>query len=260
MLFGPVIGQGFLCIKEIKLPYSFGQGTKFELGEQFFECFAVNTAIAEISLMECYRGFGTYCTQFFRQQGLVGIGHDIFAHPGVTHLCCIFNKIFDRTELFNEFFCPYFAYTGYAGNIVGSIAPQPDKVNKLRRALNFKLAAYFCHTPFFVGKRPLGWFINKNIFVYQLSEILIGCYHIYGIAQLFGLQGQSADNIIRFIAFVTYNRDVKTFDNFFYIGNGQRQILGHGFALGFIRFILNMSECRGRQIESHSNMRRFFVF
>ena len=77
-----------------------------------------------------------------------------------------------------------------------------------------------------------------------------------GEALLFGLFGDGANDIIGLVVFYFDNRNIKSGQQFFDIGNGQSDILRLLFPVGLVLFVHVMAKGRPRQVKAYRNMSR----
>src|SRR6185312_10720797 len=83
--------------------------------------------------------------------------------------------------------------------------------------------------------------VNTDIIGYQLRKIFVGCHAINLVAFGFGLFGQCADNVIRFITVRSNHRDVEAEYQFINIGQRLRKVFRHRFAMCLVSGKIGMA-------------------
>ena len=178
--------------------YAPGKGPEFKLLKQFLQFFLIEPFVFQCFFINCRRDIGNDRSQLFRQNTLIPILFYIFTQLALE-LVGIGHKVFNGIKLFEQLHGRFGADAGNAGDIVGGVALQTEYIPHLVRTFYIKFLQNFIHSQNVNGIAHIGRFVQINMILDQLCEILVGSHHKYFKTLSRGMFGKRADNIIGFI-------------------------------------------------------------
>ena len=149
----------------------------------------------------------------------------------------MFYQAFYRTIGFDILLCSFRAYSGNAWNVVRCIALHAQHITHLVHAVYAPFFFYFFHTHNINRITHESRFVEQDLIIHQLSEILVGSHHIHRKSFFFSFFGYCTNNVVGLVGRKFKNRDIKCFNNFFNYRYSFLYIFGSFLPVRFIFFI-----------------------
>ena len=169
------------------------------------------------------------------------------------------NHVFHAAVFANEQGGVLLANARDAWDVVGRVAPKPQDINHLPGFGNAVFLADVLGSEHLCRSAEFGRFVDQDLVGDQLTEILVGRHHVSNETFFFSFVRQGADDIVRLIALGCVDRNVETLDKPDDIGNRSPEVVGHGFAVGFILTEFLCPHRRAMKVEGHPDMSGLFV-
>ena len=167
----------------------------------------------------------------------------------------MFDKRLDRSELGYKFAGRDFAHAWTAGDVVGDIAPEGQKVDHLTRVADAVTCADFFGASDLEILTAVGRLVLQHVGTHQLTEVFVGRHHVGGEILLLGHAGQCAYDVVGLEPFHLDQRDVVSFDNLLDDRHRQLDVLGSRGACSLVIFGGLMAERRTLRIEAYRDVR-----
>ena len=170
----------------------------------------------------------------------------------------MFQKVFHRPILGQEFFGGFFAYPRQTGYIVRSITHHAQVVPHLRHIGNLKPFEYFFYIPYLYGIAHTGRPVHECLVRNQLGIVFVRSHHIRGKSLFLGFFCQSSYDIVRFKTLDRYLRYVECFEYFLYYRHSKLYGFRSSLPLGFVLLEKYVAERRRRGVENGGYVARTF--
>ena len=168
----------------------------------------------------------------------------------------MFEQVFDRAVLCDQFLRSLRSNAGDAGNIVGGIAREAENVSDLLDALDLPVLEHFGNTHNFRRQTALGGFIDEGVCVNELGEIFVRRDHVGVEAFFLCTTGERADQVVGFKTLRGDDRNIERFQEFLNAGNGGADFFGSFLTLCFVFGKFVVAERRPVNIEGDGDVRR----
>ena len=152
-----------------------------------------------------------------------------------------------------------FSHAGAAGHIVAGIAFECQQVDHLGRTADAVALAYLGRAAQLEALAAQCRAVLQHARRHELAIVFVGRHHIGEIAAGLGHTAESAYDVVGLKARHLNHGDAVGPQNFFYIRNRRRDILGLLLALGFILGIGFMAEGVALGVEAHGDVARILL-
>ena len=167
-------------------------------------------------------------------------------------------QVVDATKFLQQFDRCFFAYTGTTGNVIATVAHKSQQINYLQLVFESVFCRYFCNTHYLVPA-VVSRTVHKNMFVYQLAVIFIGCQHKYLKSFGGGLFCHGSNHIVRLKPFYLKNRNAIRIQYLFYNGHRKPNIFWRLLSSCLVGIVCFVSESRSGRVKSNPDMGGLFA-
>ncbi len=237
----------------------FQQGVEAQFAIELHQLRGIGITHPQFLQIQFQRNFGFNGGELFAHQHLFFLLLQRFAITLVWNFVGVGECVLHRAVFLNQFGGALFADSFCSGNVVDGVAEQRHQINDLcgRHAENF---FHFCGVDDGVrlGAARTGT-QNAHAGVDELHHVLVVAddQHVEIVRR--GLLCQGADDIVGFIAIQFQNRHAHGLAKAADVGKLHTHLVGHGRAMGFVRFEELVAEGRLAGIENDSDVVRFVI-
>ena len=151
--------------------------------------------------------------------------------------------VLHRSPLRDESGGSLLADTGTAGDIIGDIALESQKVDDLRRGCDAVAVAYLLRSAHLEVASLEGGTVHQSVLGDELAVILVRGHHVGGHALGLGPAGKRADDVVGLEALDLDDLDAPGPDDVLDKGDGVGYVLGLLVALGLVLGVCLVTEC-----------------